>query len=96
MVAATVAEWVSAPELPVKVTVALPAAALAAAVTVIVCGAPGVKLSVAGCAVTPAGRPAIATFTVPMKPLAGTAFTLIGCPVPPGTSEMLAGVALKI
>jgi hypothetical protein len=31
-----------------------------------------------------------------MKPLAGTAFTLIGCPVPPGTSEMLAGVALKI
>jgi len=75
---------------------ALPAAALAAAVTVTVCAVPGVRLSVAGFAVTPVGRPAIATLTIPVKPLAGAAFTLICCPVPPGTSEMLAGVAVRV
>src|SRR6266566_4806220 len=96
MVAATVAEWLRAPEVPVKVTMALPAAALAPAVTVTVCAVPGVKLSDAGCAVTPTGSPAIATFTIPVKPLTGTAFTLICCPAPPGTTEMLAGVAVRV
>jgi hypothetical protein len=96
MVAVTVAEWLKAPEVPVNVTMALPAAALTAAVTVTVCAVPGVKLSVAGCAVTPMGSPAIATLTIPVKPLAGTAFTLICCPVPPGTSEMLAGVVVRV
>jgi hypothetical protein len=95
MVAPTVAEWLRAPEVPVNVTIALPAAALAEAVTVTVCAAPGVKLSVAGSAVTPFGSPAIATFTIPLKPLAATAFTLICCPPPPGTSETLAGVAAR-
>jgi hypothetical protein len=93
MVAATVAEWLSAPDVPIRVNVALPAAALAAAVTVTLCAAPGVRVSVAGCAVTPAGSPVIATVTVPAKPLAAAAFTLIACPVPPGTSVMFAGVA---
>jgi hypothetical protein len=74
----------------------LPAAALAPAVTVTVCAVPGVKLSVAGVTVTPVGSPAIATLTIPVKPLAGVAFTLICCPVPPGTSEMLAGVAVRV
>ena len=96
MVAATVAEWLSAPEVPVTVTTALPAAALAAAVTVTVCAVPGVTLSVAGCAVTPAGRLAIPTFTIAAKPLAGEAFTMICCPVPLATSEMLAGVAVRV
>jgi hypothetical protein len=76
-VAATVAEWLSAPEVPVKVTMTLPAAAFAAAAIVTVCAVPGIKLSVAGCAVTPAGSPAIETFTIPIKPLDGTALTLI-------------------
>jgi hypothetical protein len=96
MVAATVAERLRAPEVPVKVTMALPAAAIAPAVTVTVWAVPGVKLSVAGCAVTPMGSPAIATFTIPVKPLAGTAFTLICCPPPPGTSGMLVGVAVRV
>src|SRR5260370_39131286 len=96
MVAPTVAEWLRAPELPVKVAIALPAAALGPAVTVTVCAVPEVKLSVAGCAVTPPGSPAIATLTSPVKPLAGTAFTLTCCPPPPGTSGMLAGVAVRV
>jgi hypothetical protein len=31
--------------------------------------------------------------TIPAKPLAAVAFTLICCPVPPGTSRIFAGVA---
>jgi hypothetical protein len=96
MVTVTLAEWLSAPEVPVKVTMALPAAALAVAVTVTVCAVPGVKLRVAGCAVTPVGNPAIATFTIPVKPLAGAAFTLICCPPPPGTSGALAGAVVRV
>jgi hypothetical protein len=74
----------------------LPAAVPAEAVTVTLCAVPGVKLSVAGFTVTPVGRPVIATLTIPVKPLAGTALTLIACPVPPGISETLAGVALRV
>src|ERR1700730_15442920 len=37
MVAVTVAEWLRAPDVPVKVTMALPAAAVAEAVTITVC-----------------------------------------------------------
>src|SRR3979490_521866 len=75
---------------------AVPAVALAAAVIVTVCAVPGLKPSVTGCAVTSAGSPAITTFTIPVKPLAGAAFTLICCPVPPGASEKLAGVAVRV
>jgi hypothetical protein len=49
-----------------------------------------------GCAVTPVGSPVIATVTIPAKPLAGVAFTLICCPAPPGTSVMLAGVEIRL
>jgi len=93
---ATAAEWLKAPDVPANVTMTLPATAFAEALTVTVCAVPGVKLSVAGCAVTPLGSPVIATFTVPVNPLAGTAFTLICCPPPPGTSETLAGVAVRL
>ena len=93
---ATAAEWLKAPDVPANVTMAFPATALAEALTVTVCAVPGVKLSVAGCAVTPLGSPAIATFTMPVNPLAGTAFTLICCPPPPGASETLAGVAVRL
>ena len=68
----------SVPAVPVKVSVKLPATALAEAVTVTVCADPGVRVTVAGCAVTPVGNPVIATVTTPVNPFAGTAFTLIG------------------
>jgi hypothetical protein len=76
MVAVTVVEWLRAPEVPVRVSVALPAAVVGAAVIVTFCALPGVRVSDAGCAVTPAGRPVMATVTVPVNPLAGVAFTL--------------------
>src|SRR5439155_1729457 len=84
------------PEVPVNVTVEVAAVALSAAVSVVLCATPGARLNVAGFAVTPAGNPAIATFTIPVKPLTGTAFRLICCPAPPGTSGMLAGVAVRV
>jgi hypothetical protein len=96
MVAATVAEWLSIPDVPVRVNIALPAAALPAAVTVTFCAVPGVRVSVAGCAVTPVGSPAIATPTIPAKPFAGMALTLICCPAPPGTSMMFAGEEVRV
>jgi hypothetical protein len=42
------------------------------------------------------GNPVIVTVTVPIKPLAGVAFTLICCPVPPGTRVIAAGVELSV
>ncbi len=92
-VTATAAEWMSVPDVPVKVTVALPAVAPEAAVIVTSCAVPGVNVSVAGLAVTPEGSPLIATATIPVKPFAGTALMLTGCPVPPATSVILAGMA---
>ena len=92
MVAATVAEWLSVPEVPVRVMVELPAAAVAAAVISTVCAAPGVKVNFAGFAVTPAGRPEIVTATVPVKPFCEAALTLIVCAWPPGVSAIVAGV----
>jgi len=92
IVAATVELCVSAPEVAVSVSVAYPGIALAAAVMVTLCAIPGVKVSVAGCAVTPAGSPVIATATVPVKPFAAVAVTLTCCPAAPGTSVIAAGV----
>jgi len=61
-----------------KVSVALPAAAVEAAVSVTFCAVPGVNVSVAGFAVTPAGNPEIATVTVPLKEFNAVARTLTG------------------
>jgi hypothetical protein len=85
-VAATAAEWLRVPEVPVRVIVVLLAAALAAAVRVSVCALPGVKVSVAGLAVTPLGRPLMATATVLLKELIAVARTLTFEPVAPATS----------
>jgi hypothetical protein len=52
-------------------------------------------MRVAGCAVTPVGSPAMTTAIVPVNPLAAVAFTLICCPVAPGTSVITAGVDAK-
>jgi hypothetical protein len=83
----------SAPEVPVTVTVAVPAAAVlpAAKVTVRVPLVPAALKD----AVTPVGNPEAARLTVPVKPLAGTtAITLL--PGVPGLAVTLAGVAVRI
>jgi len=100
-VAATVTEWdrepevPETPEVPVRVSVALPATAVEAAVSVTLCAVPGVSVSVAGFAVTPAGSPPIVTATSPVKPFAGTAFTLICFPAPPAVSATVSGVEVN-
>jgi hypothetical protein len=66
-----------------KVSVALPAAAVEAVLSVTFCAVPGVNVSVAGFAVTPLGSPVIATVTVPLKPFTAVARTLTGEPVAP-------------
>ena len=82
VVRAMVAVWLSLPEVPVKVTVADPAAALPA-VKVIFCAAPGVNVSVAGFAVTPAGRPLSATAMGAENPFMALAVTVTDCPADP-------------
>jgi hypothetical protein len=67
----------------VKVTFAVPAAALWVALRLMLCGVPGVRLSVAGFAVTPAGKALTVTLTIPAKPLSATEETCTVCAVPP-------------
>ena len=63
----------SVPDVPVRVTLVLPAAAEAAAVRVALCAAPGCSVRVDGAAVTPEGRPVKATDTLLLKPFAAVA-----------------------
>jgi hypothetical protein len=93
MVAETVAEWLNEPDVPDRVMVALPAAAEEAAERVTVWAVPGVRVRVAGCAVTPLGRPVMVTATLEVKPFSGAAFTLMVWLGPPAVSAMVAGVA---
>jgi len=95
MVTVTVALCESVPEVPVRVNIVLPSMADAEAVSVMGCGVPGVRVSVAGCAVTPAGKPVIATDTMLAKPFTGGALTLICGDVPPGVSVTVVGRADK-
>src|ERR1700761_1955953 len=90
----TVVEWLSVPDVPVSVTVPLPATAFAPAFRVTLCAVPGVSVSVAGCTVTPEG-PVSATDTVPVKPFVGAALTLSCCPAPPAISVRLEGIVDK-
>ena len=62
--------------MPVRVTVALPATAVEAAVRVTFCAVPGINESVAGLAVTPVGSPVMETAIVPLKELIAVAKTL--------------------
>ena len=75
-----------------KVRVTGPLAVAGAAEMATFCAVPGVNVSVDGWAVTPVGRPVIATDTMPVKLLAAVALMLICCGGPPGTSVMLPGV----
>jgi hypothetical protein len=92
MVAATVVEWLSVPDVPVRVIVALPAPAVSAAVISTVCAVPAVKVNFDGFTVTPEVRPVMETATVPVKPFCGAALTLMDCAWPPGVSAIVAGV----
>jgi hypothetical protein len=69
------AVWVRLPDVPVKVTVAMAAAADDAAVRVTFFATPGVRLKVDELAVTPAGSPLSDTDTIPVKPFTAVAVT---------------------
>jgi hypothetical protein len=87
------AVWDSEPEVPVTVRVLELVAAVAAAVRVMVCGAPGVTVTDAGAAVTPVGRPERATATEEAKPLIATAVTVTCCVVAPSVRAIDVGAA---
>ena len=67
-----------------------PGAAVAVALMVMFCAVPGMRLSVVGFAVTPDGRPVIATATVPVKAFKAEAVTLSE-PVAPGITVRVVG-----
>jgi hypothetical protein len=81
---------------PVKVTEAVDAAVPEAAVRVVVCAVPGVRVSVAGFAVTPEGRPVRATETALLKEFVPVASTLTGIPVAPATIVNEVGVRASV
>lgn len=84
------------PDVPVNVTVALPAAAVDAADRVTFCAVPGVRVRVDGVAVTPAGRPVVATAMVPVKELIGFAVMLTGDPVAPAVMDSDVGARVNV
>ena len=75
-----------------NVRLLLPVAAVDAAVSVTFCEAPGVRVRVAGLAVTPVGRPVMATETVPVKALSAVAVTCTAEPVAPAVRLSDVGV----
>ena len=76
-------------------TVDVPTAASAAAVNVIDCGMPGVRVSVDGVAVTAVGRPDSEMLTVPLNPLMAVAEIEVCWPTPPVVTVKLAGDKLS-
>jgi hypothetical protein len=72
-----------------------PVAAPAAAVSVIVCVAPGVTFTDAGLAVTPAGNPAIVSAIGTVYPFTAVDVTVICCVDPPAVNATLAGDAVN-
>jgi len=67
----------------------------AAAESVMVCGIPGARLSVAGAAVTPVGSPDTDTETALLNEFCELASTEIGAPAPPLVMVAEAGVTLS-
>jgi hypothetical protein len=92
---ANVAVCVSAPEVPVSVTVPDSAAVPAAAARLSVAAFPGVSVSDAGWAVTPGGSPERATDTLPENPLTAVANTETVDAVPFDGKLTEAGVTLS-
>jgi hypothetical protein len=89
----TVVLWLRLPEVPVSVSVAVAADAVEAAVRVMFCAAPGVRIRAEGCAVTPAGRPAMVRVMVPVKLFIEAAETASCWAGPPGMRVTVDGVA---
>jgi hypothetical protein len=95
-VSARGAVCVRLPEVPVNVTVDVEDAAVTAAVSVTVCAIPGARLNVAGLAVTPAGSPVIAMFTVPVNEFTAVAVTLTKPLAPPAASVAEVGASVSV
>jgi hypothetical protein len=93
---ATVALWLSVPEVPVSVTIADPVATVASGAKAIFCATPAARVRVPGFAVTPAGSPLNATTTGALNPFIALAVTLTDWAGPPPVSEAVAGETLKM
>jgi hypothetical protein len=94
---ASVAVWVSEPDVPTKLTVAgeTVLATVVEAVKVIVCGVPGCRETVDGLAVTPAGSPLIATLMVPLK-LFNAELLSVACMLAPAANVALVGDTVNV
>lgn len=66
------------------------------AVSVMVCAVPGVRLRVVGLAVTPLGRPVMATLTVPVNAFKAVALILTCDPADPAVRVSEAGEAESV
>jgi hypothetical protein len=86
---------VRAPDVPVNVTVDEPMAVPAGAVSVSVAAVPGVSVRDDGCAVTPVGRPVIATCTLDENPFWAAASTETVAAVPSAVKVNVPGVTLS-
>src|SRR5581483_3342996 len=96
MVSASMAVWVREPEVPVKVMVGAAEAVVIGAVKVRLAeDCAGVSVSVDGFAVTPEGRPEIATEIVPLNELSAEAVMVTALLVVPAFTDKLAGEAVS-
>lgn len=95
IVSATVAVCVLPLEVPVKTTVALPAAAPDPAAKLNCCGTPMASVRVPGEAVTPVGAPLKDKLTGLEKPDTPTAVIVTGCALPPAVRLALAGLTRR-
>jgi hypothetical protein len=96
MVSMNVAVWTSPPDVPVTVIVLVPAAALAAAVTVIDCEPPAAIVGVAGLADTPAGSPLTVIPTPELNPFTPLTDTKVDPPAPPAVTLTVVGFTINV
>jgi hypothetical protein len=94
-VTVTEAVWLRTPDVLVNWTVDELEGAAADAVRPTCCGVPGIRLSVGGEAVTPAGSPLTVTLIAPENPFSAVAESVTGCAVPPAVKLTLATFAEK-
>jgi hypothetical protein len=95
MVNGSVAVWVSPAEVAVKVTVAVCAWFVDAALKEIFCELPGFSTKLDGCAATPFGNPLSVTEIEPVKPFNAEAERATWPALPPGISVKLLGLRLS-
>ena len=91
----TGAVCVRLPDVAVNVAVEDPAAAPCGAVSVSVAAVPGVRVTDVGCAVTPAGRPAMVTTTFAENPFCAVASRETVPGVPPAVKLTVPGMAVN-